>query len=335
MLFKKQLLTSKSYPLPVICVGNLAVGGTGKTPHTEHIVQLLQDEGLHVATLSRGYKRKTKGYVKASVGSQASQIGDEPWQLKHNFPQTTVAVCESRCQGIERLMEEQHPRIEAIILDDAFQHRYVKAGLNILLTDYHRLYPYDKLLPAGRLRECASEAERAQMVVVTKCPEYMEEKDFEAVKAQLHLLPHQQLFFSAIAYKELVPVFKQAKPLTDGIDGETQVLVVAGIAHPEPMVAYLKGLTPHVEVMAYPDHHRFTASDIMTISQQFERLTAKRLIVTTQKDAARLQDLSRMMDNDLKNNLYALPIGIRILRNQQETFNRNIIDYVRQDSRNR
>ena len=170
-LFDWGWLQSKSFDLPVICIGNLSVGGTGKTPHTEYLIKLLQNEGFHPATLSRGYKRRTKGYLLASPKSTAQQIGDEPCQMKQKFPDIQVAVDENRCHGIEQLLKLQSPPVDVILLDDAFQHRHVKAGLNILLTDYHRLFCDDTLLPAGRLRESADGKSRAQIVIVTKCPE--------------------------------------------------------------------------------------------------------------------------------------------------------------------
>ena len=332
MFYNKQWLESKSYPLPVICVGNLAVGGTGKTPHTEYLIELLQGEGLKVATLSRGYKRRTKGYIKASSNSTAQVIGDEPWQLKHNHPKLTVAICEDRCHGIEQLMQEQ-PLVDAIILDDAYQHRAVLAGLYILLTDYHRLYSQDMLLPAGRLRESKQGAERAQIVVVTKCPADLSDADCDAVHASLHLLPDQQLFFSTIVYDEPQPVFKHAKPWPNDIDASYNLLAVTGIAHPESMVDYLHTLTPHVELLSYPDHHDFTSKDILQIQQRFAELPDKKLIITTQKDAARLHGMASQLDDSFKRYIYALPIRIQFLRNQQDAFNRNILAYVNQDAR--
>jgi tetraacyldisaccharide 4'-kinase len=331
-LYDRQWLASKSYPLPVICVGNLAVGGTGKTPHTEYLIDLLQAEGLHVATLSRGYKRHTKGYLKATSNSSAQQIGDEPWQLKHNHAKLTVAVDEDRCHGIEQLMQEQ-PRVEAIILDDAYQHRAVRAGLYILLTDYHRLYSQDMVLPAGRLRENKQGAERAQIVVVTKCPNNLTEADFDNVRASLNLLPHQQLFFSTIVYSEPQPVFKQGKPWPTLIDDSYNLLAVTGIAHPESMMEYLHTLTPQVELMSYPDHHDFTPQDLQKMQERFALLPENKLVITTQKDAARLHGMASQLNDSFKSSIYALPIRIAFLRDQQDAFNRNILAYVNQDAR--
>ena len=325
-LYNWQWFSSKSYPLPVICVGNLAVGGTGKTPHTEYLINLLQDVGLRVATLSRGYKRHTKGYLKATPQSTVQDIGDEPWQLLHNHPDITVAVDEDRCHGIEQLMQEQ-PKIDVILLDDAFQHRAVKAGLNILLTDYHRLYTRDMLLPAGRLRESKAGAQRAHIVVVTKCPAQLSEAEANDIKAELQLMPHQQLYFSTIAYAQPQPVF-DASPWPQDIDATYTLLALTGIAHPEPMVDYLKTITPHVEHIAFADHHDFTAKDLQQIQQAFAQLPEKKLIITTQKDAARLQSLASQLAPAIQQHLYALPIQVQILHHQQTAFNQAITDFI-------
>ena len=347
MLYDQQWIASKSYPLPVICVGNLAVGGTGKTPHTEYLIALLQSRGLQVATLSRGYKRHTKGYLKATPQSSAQDIGDEPWQLLHNHPSITVAVDEDRCHGIEQLMLVQ-PKVDAIILDDAYQHRAVKAGLNILLTDYHRLYTRDMLLPAGRLRESQAGAKRAHIVVVTKCPTHLTEAEANDIKAELHLLPHQQLYFSTIAYGAPQPVFASVKSETQAspesvsnfeymlinaqqtlfIDASCHLLAVTGIAHPEPMIDYLHSLTPNIEHISYADHHDFTPDDLQHIQQTFAQLPEKKLIITTQKDAARLQTFSAQLDDTFKQHLYALPINIKLLFSQEGAFNQSILEFV-------
>lgn len=327
-LYDWHWLTSKSYPVPVICVGNLAVGGTGKTPLTEYLINLLQAEGLHVATLSRGYKRQTKGYLRATLQSTALDIGDEPWQLLHNHPDITVAVDEDRCHGIEQLLHEQ-PKIDVILLDDAFQHRAVSAGLNILLTDYHRLYTRDMLLPAGRLRESKAGAHRAHIVIVTKCPAQLSAAEANAIKEELHLLPHQQLYFTTIAYGAPQPVFQQAMPWPQDIDATYTLLALTGIAHPEPIIDHLHTLTPHVEHLGYADHHRFTASDLQRMQAKFAAMPDNKLIITTQKDAARLQGLASQLAPDIQQHLYALPIQVQFIHEQQAVFNQAIINFVK------
>ena len=328
VLYNHQWLSSKSYPLPIICVGNLAVGGTGKTPHTEYLIRLLQAEGKRVATLSRGYKRHTKGYHKATPQSTVQDIGDEPWQLLHNHPDITVAVDEDRCHGIEQLLQEQ-PQIDVILLDDAYQHRAVKAGLNILLTDYHRLYTRDMLLPAGRLRESKAGAQRAQIVIVTKCPAQLSEAEAHDIKAELQLMPHQQLYFTTIAYGEPQPMFAAA-PWPKDIDATYTLLALTGIAHPAPMIDHLQSLTPHVEHISFADHHDFTPKDLQHIQQTFAQLPEKKLIITTQKDAARLQSQASQLTPAIQQHLYTLPIQVEFIHEQQAAFDQSVINYLKQ-----
>lgn len=336
-LFDRGWLRSKSFDVPVICVGNLAVGGTGKTPHTEYLVKLLQKNGVNVATLSRGYKRRSRGYVLADGKSNAWQIGDEPYQIKSKFPDARVAVDEDRCHGIDQLLKLEAPPVEAILLDDAFQHRYVKAGLNILLTDFHRLLCDDALLPAGRLREPASGMSRAQMVIVTKCPDGLKPTDFNIIAKRLHLYPHQQLYFSKFRYGMPTPLFPEktdSRKVFSSLTGDEQVLLVTGIASPAPLLKEVESYTRHVKLLAFDDHHDFTSKDLLQIKEQFLHLEEwRRLIITTEKDAARLKQ-HPALDEMLKPHIYVLPIEIEILQNQQYIFNQNIIGYVRAHSRN-
>ena len=337
-LFDWGWLRSKSFDVPVICVGNLAVGGTGKTPHTEYLIKLLLREKLHVATLSRGYKRKSKGYVLAAGDSNVRQIGDEPYQIKNKFPGIRVAVDEDRCHGIGQLLKLDNPPVDVVLLDDAFQHRYVKAGLNILLTDYHRLLCEDALLPAGRLREPASGKNRAQIVIVTKCPETIKPIDFNIIAKRLRLFPYQQLYFSRFRYGTLTPLFPEKtdnrREGFSSLSGDEQVLLVTGIASPAPLVQEVKSHTPHVTLLAFDDHHDFSPKDLQMVEEQFLQWDEKkRLIITTEKDAARLLHHPALSET-LKPYIYVLPIEIEFLQNQQHIFNQNIIGYVRKDSRN-
>ena len=335
-LFDWGWLRSKSFDVPVICVGNLAVGGTGKTPHTEYLIKLLQQAGLNVATLSRGYKRKSKGYVLAENKSSVSEIGDEPYQMKSKFPDVQVAVDENRCHGIEQLLQLKSPAVDAILLDDAFQHRYVKAGMNILLTDYHRLLCDDALLPAGRLREPASGKYRAQVVIVTKCPDDIKPIDFNIITKRLNLYPYQQLYFSRFRYGMLTPLFPQkanSRKVLSSLTGDEQILLVTGIASPTPLVKEVEAYTSHVRLLAFDDHHDFRNKDLQQIKEQFLQLEEwKRLIITTEKDATRLKN-HPALDEALKPYIYVLPIEIEFLQNQQYIFNQTIIGYVRTYSR--
>lgn len=336
-LFDWRCLRSKSFHVPVICIGNLAVGGTGKTPHTEYLIKLLQNSGLNVATLSRGYKRKSKGYVLADSKSDVRQIGDEPYQMKSKFMDVRVAVDADRCHGIEQLLKLKEPIVDAVLLDDAYQHRYVKAGMNILLTDFHRLLCHDALLPAGRLREPASGKDRAQIIIVTKCPEDIKPIDFNIIAKRLNLFPYQQLYFSSFKYGMLKPLFPDkadSRKVLSALTGDEQVLLVTGIASPAPLVKEVESYTSHVRLLAFDDHHNFTARDLQEIKEQFLRLEeGKRLIITTEKDATRLKS-HPALDEALKPYIYVLPIEIEILQNQQYIFDQNIIDYVRANSRN-
>ena len=340
-LFDCGMLRSKSFNIPIICIGNIAVGGTGKTPHTEYLIKLLHNE-FQVAVLSRGYKRRTKGYVLSTPASNARTIGDEPYQIKTKFPDIRVAVDANRCHGIEQLCTLSDPGVEVVLLDDAFQHRYVKAGLNILLTDYHRLFCDDALLPAGRLRESVEGKNRAQIVIVTKCPQDLKPIEYNIISKRLQLFPYQQLYFSTFRYGNLQPVFQPAdadlgklqERALSSLHTDERVLLLTGIASPATIMKELKTYTSHIELLAFDDHHNFTTQDMQLIKEQFGKLKGKRkVIITTEKDATRLVH-HPALDEGLKQHIYALPIEVEILQNQQDNFNQHIIGYVRENTRN-
>lgn len=336
-LFDWGKLQSKSFNIPVICIGNIAVGGTGKTPHTEYLIKLLH-RNFRVAVLSRGYKRHTKGFILSTAESNARSIGDEPYQIKSKFSDIRVAVDEDRCHGIEKLLTLQEPPVEVILLDDAFQHRYVKAGLNILLTDYHRLFCDDALMPAGRLRESARGKNRAQIVIVTKCPPDIKPIDHNIIAKRLNLFPYQQLYFSSFRYGKLQAVFPvctaaREKKLSS-LQADEQILLITGIASPDAIIRELEMYTRNIDLLAFDDHHSFSQRDMSLIKEKFGNLKeGRRLIVTTEKDATRLID-HRALDAELKPFIYALPIEVEILQNQQDNFNQHIIGYVRENTRN-
>lgn len=309
-LFDHGLLRSVSHDLPIICVGNLAVGGTGKTPHTEMIVRQLLSEGRHVGILSRGYGRSSKGFQWVEPESSASHVGDEPLQMRLRLPHERLqcAVCESRNRGI-RLMRQQHPELEVIVLDDAFQHRWVRPSLSILLTDYAALYDTDQLLPAGRLREPSSGAQRAQVVIVTKCPADLSEQEAQAIAQRLHLRAEQALFFTTIAYASLPPT--------------QRALLITGIARPQPLLEHLHQQGIAVEHLAYPDHHRFTPSDRTIL---LERAQHYDCVLTTEKDAVRLAELD--LPRPLCERICAISIQPRILFNQETIFVETLHNYV-------
>ena len=336
-LFDWGMLQSKSFNIPIICIGNITVGGTGKTPHTEYLIKLLHDQ-FHVAVLSRGYKRRTKGYVLANPESTAKTIGDEPFQMYTKFSDITVAVDENRCHGIEQLLDIKSPSIDVVLLDDAFQHRYVKPGLSILLTDYHRLICDDALLPTGRLRESIKGKNRAQIVIVTKCPSEIKPIEYNIIAKRINLFPYQQLFFSSFRYGNLQAVFPGLNPerkiLKLSSLSDMHLLLVTGIASPTTILKKLKEYTQHTDLLSFGDHHDFSSQDMQVVKERFERLKGEcKLIITTEKDATRLIH-HRALDLSLKPFIYALPIEIEILQNQQDSFNQHIIGYVRKNTRN-
>ena len=334
MLFDTGILESRSFPIPVISVGNITVGGAGKTPHVEYLIRLLC-ETKRVSVLSRGYKRRTKGYLLASSSSTSLELGDEPYQMYLKYGrQVHVAVSANRCEGIERLCSDPETKdTDVILLDDAFQHRYVKPGVNILLVDYHRLIVYDKLLPAGRLREPKDGKRRADIVIVTKCPPDLRPMDFRVITKALNLYPYQKLFFTTIEYGDLIPLFTNSRSLAlSEITSDYEVLVLSGIASPQHLLCDIQKHTENVIPMTFRDHHIFTPKDIARINNTFDSLSSKRIIITTEKDAARLVGLDGLSD-DVRNHIYALPIKTTFLLEQQEQFDEFILSYVLKNSK--
>jgi tetraacyldisaccharide 4'-kinase len=331
-LFETGFLKSRSFSIPVISVGNITVGGTGKTPHVEYLIRLLQDHS-RVAVLSRGYKRKSHGFQIANESSTARTIGDEPFQMKQKFPKVIVAVDKNRVHGIEAL-NQKYQDIDVILLDDAFQHRYVKPGINILLVDYHRLIIYDTLLPAGRLREPLTGKNRADMVIITKCPKDLKPMEYRVITKAMDLYPYQQIFFTTLEYGELTPLFKKEAP-TVNLDKlkDHNVLLLTGIASPRQMKEDLTPVVSKLSMLSFPDHHAFSQKDIEQISSEFAKLPSPKCIITTEKDAARFIGLEGL-SNEIKENIYILPVRIKFMLNQEEKFNENIIGYVRKNSRN-
>jgi tetraacyldisaccharide 4'-kinase len=316
-LFDKGILKSFSFDLPVIAVGNLSVGGTGKTPQIEYLIRLLSDN-YKVATLSRGYKRQSEGFVLADKTSDALQLGDEPFQFYQKFATIQVAVDANRKNGIEKLLSQLNPP-EIVLLDDAFQHRKVKAGFYILLTSYGDLYCDDFMLPTGNLRESRSGAQRASIVIVTKCPSNLSLAEQNKIKKQLNLTPNQSLFFTFIAYDDLVYSEKQTLRVEE--IKSLDKIILAGIAKPESFFAHLK--QENDECLTYPDHHHFSESEI----QEIKKKANHKIIVTTEKDYVRLKG------SILSNQLYYLPIKSTFLSGG-DNFDKNILDYVGQSSRN-
>ena len=331
LLFEMGVLKSHSFDVPVISVGNITVGGTGKTPHVEYLIRLLKNK-VHVAVLSRGYKRKSKGFVLSDKNTPMRMIGDEPYQIKQKFPDITVAVDKKRTRGITKLTEEgDGKKIGVVLLDDAFQHRYVKPGINILLVDYHRLVIYDRLLPAGRLREPVKAKDRADIVIVTKCPKDLKPMEFRVITKAMKLYPYQQLFFSTLDYDTPRGVFTH-EPFKDKLDGKN-ILLLTGIASPEQLMHDLQELKSQITPMTFGDHHNFKHKDIEAINDTFAQMPEPKMILTTEKDATRLT-VAEGLSDEVKKNLFTLPMRIVIMQGQEEEFNNKIIGYVHKNSRN-
>ncbi|MCR5423867.1 MAG: tetraacyldisaccharide 4'-kinase [Bacteroidales bacterium] len=300
-------------PCPSIGIGNLAMGGTGKTPHSEFVLRQLLDRGRRVALLSRGYGRKTKGFVMAGEGAaSAQQLGDEPAMLAHKLPAVTVAVCERRVEGVARLMALPEPP-ETIVLDDVMQHRYVRPTTMVLLTEYEHPYCDDHILPFGNLREFRSGARRADCVVVTKCPADLGDNEKERLRRRLHLRPGQRLFFSTVDYAAPLPLRfdgHDAPACCDAFARGQHVLLVTGIAHPSPLERYLAQQGCAVTHLHFADHHDFTPSDVAKIVAAYEQMPPEnRRVVTTEKDAQRLKAHRELAELPL----CYVPITVRFL----------------------
>ena len=331
-LFELGILKSRSFDIPVISVGNITVGGSGKTPHVEYLIRLLKSNSK-VAVLSRGYKRKSKGYVLAGKDTRMRDIGDEPYQMKTKFPDIHVAVDKSRCHGIDMLTSGEATKdTDVILLDDAFQHRYVKPGINILLVDYHRLIIYDKLLPAGRLREPQKGKSRADIVIITKCPKDLKPMEYRVIIKAMDLYPYQQLYFTSLEYDDLNPVFSGSKRPLGSIGKAENILLLAGIASPKQLAYDLGEYSSNIMQMTFPDHHQFTAKDIERINATFDAMPSPKMIITTEKDNARLSGMDGLSE-DVRRNIYTLPIRVKFILGQEE-FNNKIIGYVQKNSKN-
>ena len=334
LLFETGVLKSRSFQVPVIAVGNITVGGTGKTPHVEYLVSVLKDL-FKVAVLSRGYKRKSKGFIIANADTPMRMIGDEPYQMKQKFKNVTIAVDRKRCHGIDCLVENDS-KLDAVLLDDAFQHRYVKPGINILLVDYHRLIIYDTLLPAGRLREPLQGKDRADIVIVTKCPKELKPMEYRVITKAMSLYPYQRLYFSTLEYDNLRAVFPDAQhakiqQLTD-LKGH-HTLLLTGIGSPQQLEHDLSPIIDDLTPLTFADHHQFSKKDLQLINETFKGMPSPKCIITTEKDMTRLKDSEELSD-EIKKNLYVLPVRVKIMQEQEDMFNQQIIGYVRKNSRN-
>jgi len=311
---------------PIISVGNLSMGGTGKTPHIEYLIRLLESKNK-LATLSRGYGRRTKGFFMADSLTNAQDIGDEPMQFHQKFPKVCVAVDANRVKGINEIISSDTV-VDLILLDDAFQHRRIKPGLQILLTPFNDLYSDDWVFPTGRLREYKKGKSRADIVIVTKCPELITTKKVSEINNKLKLDDNQQLFFSKIVYGSVVFGWDKILDFDDLL--EYKVLLVTGIANPKPLIKHLKNYDITFKHLKFADHHNFTIDDVLKIDSSFASLgSGKKIVLTTEKDYVRLSTTSIH-----KSNLMYLPISVDFLNGNKAKFDKKITDYVKKNKRN-
>lgn len=322
-LFDKNILKSSAFNLPLICVGNLSAGGTGKSPMVEFLLKLLHSD-MEVAVLSRGYKRKTRGYALAGPRTTALEIGDEPMQFHQKFPDVTIAVGEERVVAIPQLLHDK-PDTKVIVLDDAFQHRIVRAGLNIVLSDYSNLFTRDWFLPTGDLRDEKNSYKRAQVLVVTKCRPDLPEEERKAIVEEINPLPQQQVFFSTIRYGMPYHILNRSEM---SINENMEVLLVSGIANPTPLKKYLQEKSKTYYEIPYSDHHIFSIDDLKDIVKRFDAIpTTNKIILTTEKDAVRLVKFEQQL-KELP--VYVIPIEVQFLFNEQQRFSEIITKFIRE-----
>lgn len=324
-LYSIGLLRGVSFSIPVISVGNLTVGGTGKTPHTEYLIRLLH-EYLLLAVVSRGYKRKTSGYLEVTTSHDASMTGDEPLQYKRKYPHVPVAVAESRSFAIPQVIRS-YPGTQVVLLDDGYQHREVVPGLNILLTEYNRLYTKDWLLPVGRLREWRNEASRADFIVITKCPENMSPGEMDNIRNEVRKKKDQQVFFSRYRYGNPYKMYGANERIV--LTSDLDVLLVVAIAGTEYLLEYVDGQSGVVRMLAFNDHHPFSSSDISDMERHFSLMDGGRqkIILTTEKDAMRL-DMHRNLLQQSSLPIYILPVAVQFIGDMPGAFDLAVKDWL-------
>jgi tetraacyldisaccharide 4'-kinase len=335
-MYNTGILTSHEFSIPVICVGNITVGGTGKTPHTEYLISLLK-ENFRIATLSRGYKRKSIGFIIASSSSAVNEIGDEPAQIFRKFPDVTVTVDRNRVHGVKSILQER-PETEVIILDDGFQHRRIKPGLTILLTDFNRLMIQDHLLPYGRLRESLSNISRADIILITKSPENISPIQRRLIVKEINKAPYQNLFFTSLEYKEPCLVFDGSaadkKIFVKHEKEKRGIVLITGIVNPLPFKKFLSAFFCEICHICLPDHHRFSEKDIFKISAAYNDLKATvKFVITTEKDAVRLGEFTNIAE-PIRSSFFYVPVEVTFLNDDKEEFDNLILDYVRKNKRN-
>lgn len=333
-LFNTGIIKSHELSIPIICVGNITAGGTGKTPHTEYIAGLLR-KNFKVALLSRGYKRKTKGFLLAHKGSSVTDIGDEPLQVFRKYPDLTIAVDGNRVRGARKIIQER-PETNVILLDDGFQHRRLTPGLSILLSDYNRLMTRDHLLPFGNLRESTHNMSRADIIIITKSPREITPMQKRILTKEIRKAPYQSLYFTVLNYSDPFPVFEEKgkSKLFMTSTEETGIVLVTGIANPGPLLDFLKIKYKEIVHLSFRDHHEYSEKDMDRIYESWKNLRKKsRFVFTTEKDAVRLRELSNIPES-LKSSLYYIPVVIDFLYDKKTEFDNMISGYVRKNKRN-
>jgi tetraacyldisaccharide 4'-kinase len=334
-LYNSNILQGTVFPIPVICVGNITVGGTGKTPHTEYLVDLL---GKHfkVATLSRGYKRETCDFRIASISSSVREIGDEPLQMIRKFPGTLVTVDRNRVNGVRRILDISS-ETEVIILDDGFQHRSISPGCSILLSDFERPYMNDHMLPYGNLREYKSNMRRADIILITKCPKNLNPIQRRLLVKEVGKAPYQNIFFTSLSYRSPLPVFGNQDTDLTHVDlakcAGSGIALITGIANPKPLREYLQKFFTEITELTFPDHYSYKEKDIAALTAAFNDLrSSTRYIMTTEKDAVRLREFTGM-EESVKSALFYVPVGIQFLNDDKVEFDNLITCYVRKNRR--
>lgn len=324
-LFAKNVLKSSEFEVKTISVGNLSTGGTGKTPHIEYLIRLLKNE-YKIATLSRGYGRKTGGFEQANDISTHKDVGDEPLQFYNKFKEeVNVYVENKRVTGVIEILAK-HPDTEVILLDDAFQHRAIKPGFSVLLSDYSSLFYKDIILPAGNLREMRTEANRADLIVVTKCPNDISEKEMEGISVKIKKIANKPVYFSRIKYGEIKSFNTNLKELRLNELKGAETLLITGIANPKPIQKLLNNNEINYKHLKFPDHHNFTKKNISNIIDIFGSISGNKIILTTEKDAVRLKSIDELKELPI----YYLEIEIEIIKNKKE-FDNKILTYVKQN----
>ena len=327
-LYNTQKIKSIAFNIPIICVGNLVIGGTGKTPMVEYLIALLKEKFV-IATISRGYKRKSKGFLIATEKITPLELGDEPYLFYYKNPTQIIAVCENRILAIPTLIQE-NPQIQTVILDDAFQHRSIQAGLNIILTDYNNIYTQDLYFPAGELRDEKNAAQRANIIIVTKCPENISEEKMIYITHQINKLPTQHLFFTFVKYGEPYHILNQQKIYK--LNQQVEILLIFGIANPTDLKEYVHNNCFTYNQMAFNDHHIFSSADFNEIIFKFKQIQHEhKIILTTEKDAVRLLKFKTEFESLP---IYVLPIKHQFINQSNNKFDSLVIDFITQFGKN-